>query len=325
MCTVVLMSTYNGAAYVEVQLRSILSQLPEDGRVLVRDDGSTDDTVARIEAVADARIGLQRGCNLGFGASFLSLLAQAPPDTELLLFSDQDDCWLPGKIDRARAALRELGEVPGLYGSAQMLADGALRPLHRTPAWPRPPSFEGALVENLITGCTAALNGAAVRLLQRAGVPEGVRFHDWWVYLVVSAFGQVVFDPEPTLLYRQHGGNQIGHGTGWWGRQRQIVRFLLRHDWVGILLAQAAALERHYGSALPAGPRALLDRGFVFRADGAVPAWASVFSPRRRRQWLRDELPLRILLAAHRLRLWPPGLRRRPTRPAAASSARHEP
>jgi hypothetical protein len=169
-------------------------------------------------------------------------------------------------------------------------------------------------VENVITGCTAAMNGPAVRLLQQAGVPEGVRFHDWWAYLVVSAFGKVVFDPEPTLLYRQHGANQIGHGAGWWGRQRQIVAFLRRHDWVGILLAQVAALERHYGANLPAPARALVQHGFDSNPrNGIEPAWRLVFSAARRRQWRRDELPLRILLAAHRLRLWPPGLQRRAT------------
>ena len=312
MRTVVLMSTYNGAAYVEEQLRSILAQLPEDGRVLVRDDGSSDGTLARVQALGDARISTCSGRNLGFGASFLSLLGEVPADAELVLFSDQDDVWLPGKIERARRALQALGDGPALYGSAQLLVDEQLRPLQPTRPWPKAPSFRGALVENVITGCTAALNGAAVRLLQQAGVPEGVRFHDWWAYLVVSAFGKVVFDPEPTLMYRQHGANQIGHGAGWWGRQRQIVAFLRRHDWAGILLAQVAALQRHYGNALPAPARALVEQVFVAHAPpGLEASWRLVFSMASWRQWRRDELPLRILLAAHRLRLWPPGQQRR--------------
>lgn len=308
----VLLSTYNGEKYIAGQLRSILDQLPASGTILVRDDGSHDCTAACVSALGDPRITLQQGRNLGFGASFLSLLEQVPADVDLVLFSDQDDVWLPGKIDRARAALHALGNVPGLYGSAQMLADQALRPLQVTPSWPRGPSLAGALVENIVTGCSAALNGAAVRLLQRAAAPPGVCFHDWWAYLVVSAFGIVVHDNEPTLLYRQHGNNQIGHGAGWLGRQRQIVRFLLRHDWVGILLAQVWALQLHYGSSLPADAQALVSRYFVFGPTGAEPSWRLVFSTRRWRQHVRDELPLRILLAAHKLRLWPPHLRRLP-------------
>lgn len=308
----VLVSTFNGAKYIVEQLRSILDQLPASGTIQVRDDGSHDDTAARVRAVGDARINLQQGRNLGFGASFLSLLAQVPADVDLVLFSDQDDLWLPGKIDRAWAALQTLGEVPGLYGSAQMLADQELRPLQVTPPWPRAPSMTGALVENIVTGCSAALNGAAVRLLQRAAVPSGVCFHDWWAYLVVSAFGVVVHDREPSLLYRQHGNNQIGHGAGWLGRQRQIVRFLVRHDWVGILLAQVQALQLHYGSSLPADAKTLVSRHFVFGPAGAEPSWRLILSTRRWRQHVRDELPLRILLAAHKLRLWPLRLHRRP-------------
>ncbi len=301
----VLMSTYNGERYIAEQLHSILCQLPPDGRLMLRDDGSTDGTLEAVARVADARIQVQRGDNLGFGASFLTLLTQVPPDTSLVMFSDQDDVWLPGKIDRAREALATFGNAPALYGSAQHLVDEALRPLGVTPSWPAGPSFRGALTENIITGCTAALNPSAVRLLQRAGVPAGVRFHDWWCYLVISAFGIVVFDDQPTLLYRQHGRNQIGHGAGWWGRQRQIVRFLLRNDWVGILLAQVQVLDAHFGAQLPAEARGLLDRYFAHSDGGLAPSWRLVFSARRWRQHWLGEFALRLLLAAWRLKAWP--------------------
>ena len=307
---VVLMSTYQGERFVAEQLRSILGQLPPSGRVLVRDDGSRDGTAAIVDGLADPRVQLQRGANLGFGGSFLTLLLQAPADADLVMFADQDDVWLPGKVERAWQHLLPLGDTPGLYGSAQMLVDAQLHPLQATPPWPGPPSFAGALTENMITGCTAALNRAAVQLLQRAGVPAGVRFHDWWLYLVVSAFGQVVFDEQPTLLYRQHGQNQIGHGAGWLGHQWQIIRFLMRNDWVGILLAQVAALMRCYGAALPPLQRQLVERHFEQRGDRWRPGWRLVFSLRRWRHTAFGEAALRLLLALHRLRLWPrPGQR----------------
>jgi glycosyltransferase involved in cell wall biosynthesis len=188
---VVLMSTYQGQRFVREQIGSILSQLPADGQLLIRDDGSRDRTVELVESISDPRITLEKGANLGFGASFLTLLIHAPADAEMVMFSDQDDVWLPGKIDRAWRHLLEVGPGPVLYGSAQMLTDEQLRPLHATSPWPRPPTFEGALTENFITGCTAAINRPALQLLQRAGVPRGVRFHDWWMYLLVSAFGTV--------------------------------------------------------------------------------------------------------------------------------------
>src|SRR5687767_4472450 len=211
------MSTYNGARFIREQLQSILQQLPPRGQIIVRDDGSRDGTVDEVGAVNDARITLLRGANLGFGRSFLTLLAHAPSDADMVMFSDQDDVWLPNKVERAWRHLRALDGQAGLYGSAQMLVDSALRPLYPTPPWPRGPSLTNALTENIITGCTAALNRPALELLQRAGVPDGVHFHDWWLYLVVSAFGSVVYDNQPALLYRQHGGNVIGHGAGWLG------------------------------------------------------------------------------------------------------------
>ena len=195
---VVLMSTYNGERFVVEQLRSILDQLPEGGLILVRDDGSRDGTVAAVESLRDSRITVTRGPNLGFGRSFLTLLAAAPADADMVMFADQDDLWLPGKIERAWKHLQPFESVPGLYGSAQMLADIHLQALQATPAWSREPAFANALAENIITGCTAALNAPALRLMQRAGVPNEVHFHDWWAYLVVSAFGRVVFDANPT-------------------------------------------------------------------------------------------------------------------------------
>jgi glycosyltransferase involved in cell wall biosynthesis len=306
----VLMSTYNGERYIAEQIASILCQLPAVGRVLVRDDGSNDDTTLRVEAIGDPRVRLLRGSNIGFGSSFLTLLAMAPADVAMVMFADQDDVWLPGKIDRAWQHLAPLGATPGLYGSAQMLVDAELRPLHATPPWPRGPSLANALTENIITGCTAAINRPAVELLQRAGVPDGVHFHDWWLYLVVSAFGTVVYDDEPTLLYRQHGGNVIGHGAGWFGRQWGVLRFIARNDWVGILQRQVAAFLTHYGDSLPHRTLDWIRQHFRGAASGATLRWRVVFSARRWRQALIGDVALRVLLVAHKLRLWPlPGRR----------------
>jgi glycosyltransferase involved in cell wall biosynthesis len=299
------MSTYQGERFVGEQLQSILAQLPADGRVIVRDDGSRDRTVEVVAAFGDERIQIARGHNLGFGASFLTLLSQAPADADMVMFADQDDVWLPGKIDRAWQHLQALGEVPGLYGSAQMLVDAELRPQHATPPWPRGPSLANALTENIITGCTAALNRPAVELLRRAGVPEGVYFHDWWLYLVVSAFGTVVYDDQPALLYRQHGGNVIGHGSGWLGRQWGVIKFLLRNDWVGILEQQVGAFLTHYGATLPPRTADWIRRYFYADGGRAAVRWRLMFSERRWRQAWVGELALRVLLVAHKLRLWP--------------------
>lgn len=309
-CVVVLMSTYQGERFVNEQLQSILSQLPPRGQIIVRDDGSLDRTADVVATLDDDRITLIRGKNLGFGPSFLTLLTLVPPDADMVMFSDQDDVWLQGKIGRAWQHLGKLGDRAGLYGSAQMLVDTQLRPLHPTPPWLRGPSLANALTENIITGCTAAINRPAIELLQRAGVPAGVHFHDWWLYLVVSAFGTVVYDDQPTLLYRQHGGNVIGHGAGLFGRWREILRFLMRNDWVGILLGQMHAFIVHYGNALPLPTRDWILGHFRIEGGQAIARWRLVFGRRRWRQGLVGEIVLRMLLLSYKLRLWPPVGRR---------------
>jgi glycosyltransferase involved in cell wall biosynthesis len=307
---VVLMSTYNGLRFVDEQLDSILSQLPAAGRLIVRDDGSTDGTADRIEGRHDRRITLVRGSNLGFSRSFLTLVADAPRDADMVMFSDQDDVWMQDKIARAWDHLRMMGDVPALYGSAQMLVDERLRPLQPTRPWPRGPSLHSALTENIITGCTAAFNRPALHILQRAGVPQRVHLHDWWVYLVISAFGRVVWDDRPSIFYRQHAQNQIGHGAGWWGRHMGVIRALRRSDWVGILVLQIHSLMSHYGDELPEHVRALVLRYFELDADRARPRWGLIFSVRRWRQGPAWDVALRLLLLVHRLHIWPPRRRR---------------
>jgi len=307
---VVLLSAYNGRRFIDEQLDSILGQLPPEGRLILRDDGSSDGTADHVEARHDPRVSVIRGSNLGFSRSFLTLVAEAPREADMVMFSDQDDVWMPDKIERAWAHLRPLAEGPALYGSAQMLVDERLRPLGSTRPWPRGPSLHSALTENIITGCTAAFNQPALHLLQRAGVPQAVHLHDWWVYLVISAFGRVVWDERPTILYRQHGQNQIGHGAGWWGRHLGVIRALRRSDWVGILLFQIHSLVRHYGDQLPQHVRELVTRYFELRTDYALPRWRLIFSLRRWRQGPAWDVALRLLLLVHRLRIWPPRSRR---------------
>jgi glycosyltransferase involved in cell wall biosynthesis len=301
----VLLSTFQGEAFVVEQLQSILQQLPQGGQIRVRDDGSRDQTVALILALNDARISVATGANLGFGASFLTLLQQAPEDVDMVMFADQDDVWLPDKIDRAWSRLQPLADGPALYGSTQMLADTQLRPMQVTADWPRGPSMANALCENIITGCTAAINRPALQLLKRGGVPPRVRFHDWWMYLVVSALGTVVFDTQPTLLYRQHGTNQIGHGAGAFGRYAGMIRFLSRNDWVGILLEQVAAFFQRYGDELDHASRRLVLDHFDLEAGRAQPRWRMVCNSRLIRQRPGEDLAFRLMAAAYRLRLWP--------------------
>lgn len=292
MRVVVVMSTYHGERFVAEQVRSILKQLPPQGRLYVRDDGSTDRTAELIEAIEDSRIWLSRGSNIGFARSFFALLEMVRADADLIMLSDQDDVWLPGRVDRAAQHVRH-SAGPTLYCSRLELVDEALRPLGFSSAWPRGPSFANALAENIVTGCTVAMNRAAVELVLRLGDPRAIHFHDWWMYLVISAFGTVIADPTPTVLYRQHGGNVVGRGSG---VRRYLVnlRFIRRRSWVHIMYSQIENFREVHADRLTPEQRDLLDRVFNPRSAAAVARL--VLLPRRFRQALADDVLLRILV-----------------------------
>ncbi len=293
MRVVILMSTYQGERFIEQQVNSILSQLPEDGSLLIRDDGSSDQTVAIVQSIVDTRIKLTCGPNFGFARSFFTLMADTPATADMIMLADQDDVWLPHKIARARQHLENSGVIPTLYCARQQLVDSQLQPIGLSQRFSRPPSFQNALTENIVTGCTAAFNRAALDLALKLNEPEKVYFHDWWLYLVVSAFGKVIVDDEPTILYRQHGGNAIGRGTGM-GRYIEIVRFLRRKSWVHIMYNQIEQFKLSYRSKLSASQSKLLE-GY-FNPTHILSAFRLFLSLKRFRQSLEGDILLRILI-----------------------------
>jgi glycosyltransferase involved in cell wall biosynthesis len=298
MKVVVLMSTWQGERFVEEQLRSILDQLPAGGQVIVRDDGSTDGVVTRIEALADARVTVMRGQNLGFARSFLCLLDAAPDDADVIMLSDQDDVWLPGKIARAVSGLAGVQDRPGLYCSRLHLVDEALQPIDLSFKWPRPPSFRNALVENIAVGCTCAVNRPGLLLARQTGNVQLVHFHDWWLYLVMSAFGEIIADPEPTILYRQHAGNAVGARSGW-TRYVAGARLLGERNWVHAMFGQIENFRSVHADRLAPEQRHILDRYFDARRPASVARLLLI--PKRFRQKFLDEFLLRLLLLGNLL------------------------
>jgi glycosyltransferase involved in cell wall biosynthesis len=224
----ILMAVKDGARFLPEQLASIAAQEDVSWSLVAADDGSADDSPEILADFARAHPGRVRivpGPRSGIARNFLGLLAQAP-NADLTAFSDQDDAWLPGKLARAAEALSRVpDERAALYASRTIVCDAGLRPLGLSPLFRRTPSFRNALVQSIAGGNTMVLNRAGLRLAQSA-LPRagGVAMHDWWLYQVVAgAGGEVIYDPEPALLYRQHGGNAIGANASWPARFRRAA------------------------------------------------------------------------------------------------------
>jgi rhamnosyltransferase len=219
----VVMATWNGEAHVEEQIASICHQQGVHWRLLVRDDGSDDDTVQLVRRIAadDERITFleEYSGKRGVGDNFAILADHAfAAGANYIAFADQDDYWQPDKLARqfeVMAAIEaENPQLPVLVHSDLEVVDAHLGTL--APSFMR---YQGVnheaenalsvlLVQNFVTGCTIMANR---KLLEAAlPFPTSNFMHDWWAALCAGVFGRIAFIEKPLVKYRQHNANQIG-------------------------------------------------------------------------------------------------------------------
>lgn len=225
----ILMSTYNGGRYLREQIESLFAQTNKDWQLFVRDDGSKDNTVEilteyaqkcpqQIHIVDDVKE------NLGAGQSFMHLLEVT--DADYYMFSDQDDVWMPDKIERTLRKLQDVesqypGEAAGVFTDLTVV-DKDLNVLmpslwkgdNRHPEYTR--DFYKQWVNRHATyGCTQMINRAAKKIVFPYKQFEGVMgAHDNWVEYILIKQGKYDYLDEPTILYRQHGTNVVGANFG---------------------------------------------------------------------------------------------------------------
>jgi rhamnosyltransferase len=232
----VLMATRNGQSWVDEQLESILRQQDVDLRVLVRDDGSSDDTPERIRAWASRhpRVSLlaDRTPTGSAAGNFFALMdACDPANTEFIAFADQDDVWHPRKLARAVEALRRSGATGYSAAVRAVWDDGKVRDLVQHPQV-RAADF---LFEGAGQGCSFVLRASFLLRVQRIRqdhpeVFQSLHYHDWALYaLCRAAGGRWEFDPQPCLDYRQHAGNDTGARASGQGLTRRMQ--LIRQGW----------------------------------------------------------------------------------------------
>ena len=122
----ILMSTYNGKAYLQEQLRSVLEQTVSDFLLLIRDDGSSDGTVDLLREISDPRVRLILGENLGPAGSFFALLdAARQENADFVFFCDQDDVWMPDKLETLLSEIAKCPAGPALVFSDFAMIDGS--------------------------------------------------------------------------------------------------------------------------------------------------------------------------------------------------------
>lgn len=268
------LALYNGAEHVGAQLESIAAQDHRDWRLVVSDDGSSDDGPAIVREFASrfpaGQVVLARGPEAGATRNFLSMMA-LPEADEYLSLADQDDVWLPEKLGRALAALRQQPGA-GLYSACTTICDAQLNPLAGSRRFAGPFEFTNALVQAVTAGNTCVLTPAAVRLARQAApaaITIGLESHDWWLYQIVSGAGMgIIRDDAEVLLYRQHGDNLKGRNDTIPAMKARLGQ-LFDGNYGGWVHENVAALSAVEGLLTPAN-RDVLAR-FRQALDG--PGW----------------------------------------------------
>ena len=235
----VLLATYNGAEFLGEQIDSILNQTLTEIKIFIHDDGSSDNTreiidqyIAKypkeIEYVDGPATGSSRN-------NFFFLLEQV--DSEYYMFCDQDDYWLPNKVEelfRKITSVKIDGDIPQLVFSDLKVVDERLNVIdesfmHYNRLCPDKHSFNYLLAQNCAPGCTMLFNrktrDESIKFKETSN-PAAIPIHDWWVILVAEALGTVQYVDKSLMLYRQHSNNAVGavkdYGTSlffkeiWW-------------------------------------------------------------------------------------------------------------
>lgn len=214
----ILMSTYNGQQFLAEQIRSIQEQTFSDWTLLIRDDGSSDQTKDLLQEFArqDSRIrliDLEEQNNLGVIKSFHRLVQYEKAD--YYFFSDQDDVWLPDKLEVSlqEARLYPTDQPLMVYmdltvvnQDLQVMTESMIR----SQSHHANTELVQELTENTVTGGVAMINHTLAELWSET---EDILMHDWYLALLASALGKLVFIDKPGELYRQHADNVLGART----------------------------------------------------------------------------------------------------------------
>lgn len=240
----VALCTYQGAAYIAEQIQSLLDQTILPDEIVIRDDGSRDETLAICQEFAQTSpvpvIILPPGERLGVAGNFFACASACQMDW--ILFADQDDRWLPQRVALFQAA------IAGQPEAVAILSDGLIADAHMNPTgqtlWhshfftPGEQTLVQAGHAEAVLTRHVFVTGAALAvrrdwLLTLPG-PAAEFYHDEWIGWFAGPALRLL--PAATFLYRQHESQQTGLQTTWHARWQHLLdsqlhaRTLLERD-----------------------------------------------------------------------------------------------
>jgi glycosyltransferase involved in cell wall biosynthesis len=224
----ILMGTMNGARFLPEQLDSLAAQTHQNWVLIASDDGSTDDTLKILKAYQAkwpaGKLIIKEGPKQGFCVNFLSMACDPAIHADYYAFCDQDDVWLPAKLNVAVQNIVQNQEenIPYVYCGRTSYVNEKLKKIGCSPLFAFPRTFRNALIQSIAGGNTMVFNQKTKELLEKVGIVDHPS-HDWWVYqLTTGAGGDVFYDQTPQVLYRQHKDALVGGNNSFWARIERI-------------------------------------------------------------------------------------------------------
>lgn len=214
------MASYNGEKYIEQQLESILSQTYQQYHLLVTDDCSTDGTwkiLQKYEKLYPEKLTICQNSKNSGSSKYNFMQMMLNNKDNYLMLCDQDDIWLPQKIEKAYTSMQEMEkkygkETPLLVHTDLVVVDENLDVIEKSfqqmIGTAKIDDFKGMILQTDVTGCTVLYNYSLAKYLNE--MPKSFVMHDWWLAMVCAAFGKSYNTKDAEILYRQHGGNVVG-------------------------------------------------------------------------------------------------------------------
>lgn len=288
----VIMSTYNGEKFVREQLDSIINQTYKNVEIVVRDDGSSDNTVAIIKEYSQkyANITLHEGKNLGFVKSFFELLKLA--DADYYSYADQDDIWIENKIELAVESLNELDDSkPNMVFGNSDYYDENMKFIGKGEK-NKKYSFLRALFSCCGQGMTMTVNKKTRDMIIESN-PKSCFFHDWWTYLLCIALGNVAYNNVTTVKYRRMKQNATSEGQGYMRLLMWRIKNLLLNDGMQDIKQQMLNFKDYYYHQLSKENKQIIN---LFSSDYSFEnSLKKAFYPKRIRNRLIDDIMIRIV------------------------------
>lgn len=209
----ILMATYNGEKYLSEQIDSIVGQTYQNWNLLIRDDNSSDGTLQILEKYEklDRRIKILRDNrgNLGIVKNFEELLKNS--ESELIMFSDQDDIWLENKLEVYLKTIEKVGLKNILiHSDAILFSEDKTNILKETFISKKAirKGLKNVFFNYFVQGATILISKEIKNFI--LPFTEEVYLHDRYIHLISELFFERIFIKESLIYYRQHSNNQIG-------------------------------------------------------------------------------------------------------------------